>query len=135
MDNWVHIICANIHCSSSIDHISNFQITVPSPNDNDEKVASSLITLTWWYFGSKKTLNEIRSTLPYLTTCSYFSHISLPIPFIKDRMWKKKNTKKKYRQNINVAINNKYLKPKLKNNKTLTIIETNETLTIKPLSK
>jgi hypothetical protein len=80
-------------------------------------------------------LNEIRSTLPYLTTCSYFSHISLPIPFIKDRMCKKKNTKKKYRQNINVAINNKYLKPKLKNNKTLTIIETNETLTIKPLSK
>ncbi len=73
MDNWVHITCANIHYSSSIDHISNFQITFPSPNDNDEKVASS------------------PTTLPYLTTCSYLSCINLPIPFIKDKMWKKKH--------------------------------------------
>ncbi len=50
-------------------------------------------------------------------------------------MWKKKTQKIKYRQNINVAINNKCLEPKLKNNKTLTIIETNETLTIKLLSE
>jgi hypothetical protein len=94
MDNWVHITCANIHCSSSIDHISNFQITVPSPNDNHEKVASSPTTLTWWYFGLRKMVNEIVSTLLYLTTCSYLSHISLQIPFIKDRMWKKKTQKK-----------------------------------------
>ncbi len=135
MDNWVHIPCVNIHYSSSIDHISNFQITVPSPNDNDEKVAPSPTTSTWWYFGSRKMLNEIATTLTYLTTCSYLSRISVPIPLIKDKMWKKKTQKIKYRQNINVAINNKCLEPKLKNNKTLTIIDTNETLTIKLLSE
>jgi hypothetical protein len=45
MDNWVHITYANIHCSSSIDHTSNFQITFPSPIDNDQKATSSPTTL------------------------------------------------------------------------------------------
>jgi len=111
MDNWVHITSYNIHCSSSIDHISNFQITFPSPNDNDEKVALSPITLIWRYFGSRKMLNEIASNLPYLTTCSYLSCINLPIPFYQGQDVENKTPKKKYRQNINVVINNKYLKP------------------------
>ncbi len=45
MDNWVHIACANIHCSFSIYHTSNFQITFPNPIDNDWKTASSPTTL------------------------------------------------------------------------------------------
>jgi hypothetical protein len=56
-------------------------------------------------------VNEIASTLPNLTTCSYVSYISLPIPFYQGHDVAKKTQIEKYKQNINVATNNKHLEP------------------------
>ncbi len=54
-------------------------------------------------------VNEIASTLLDLTTCSYLSCNSLPIPFYQGHDVVEKTQIKKYKQNIDVATNNKHL--------------------------